>query len=345
MFSILFIMNNNFMQKFKQLYEEKCSKYGDMVPSVLPKVNRIIVIGDIHGDMDKLIECLKIAKLIDSRKNWIGGDTVVVQVGDQIDSCRYNNIDDCNDPNTYTPEKDTPYDMEILKFMTHLHSLALQQGGAVYSLMGNHELMNVQGDMSYVSHMNIKMFSNYRTSTGDIIHNGMDARKYVFQPGNEIAEFLACTRKVALIIGSNIFVHAGIIPYIANKYNIDDINIILGLFLFGEKINNNMFHELFLSGSKSPLWTRMYNSINKDNCDKVIGSLLKTYKVGHIYVGHTPQPEKGITSKCNNKIWMTDVGMSHSFDKIFEHSTGPLKRNAQVLEILDDGEIINILSL
>ena len=47
--------------------------------------------------------------------------------------------------------------------MTALHSKAQQHDGAVYSLMGNHELLNVMGDMTYVSHENIKEFTNYRT--------------------------------------------------------------------------------------------------------------------------------------------------------------------------------------
>ena len=46
------------------------------------------------------------------------------------------------------------------------------------------------------------------------------ARAELFKPGNKMANFLACTRSMVLIIGSNIFVHAGLLPEIVNKYNI-----------------------------------------------------------------------------------------------------------------------------
>jgi len=332
---------NDFINRFNAIYNDKCFNY-DKLPSIIPAVKRIIVIGDIHGDMDKLIECLKIAKLIrkdGSKWKWIGKDTIVVQVGDQIDSCRNNGVDRCDDPNTYTPENDNPQDIDILYFMTELHTMASRHGGAVYSLMGNHEFMNVTGDMSYVSHKNLVHLSNYRTYDGNIIKDGKEARKFIFSPGNEIANFLACTRKVALIIGSNLFVHAGILPVIAHKYKVDDINAIMSLLLLNEINNPHIFNDLFINGSTSPLWTRMFG-LKIDNCIELLQPLKDIYNVNNIYVGHTPQVNTGIMSQCNNRVWMTDVGMSHSFDMYFPNTKA---RNAQVLEILNDGENFNIL--
>lgn len=330
---------NNLLQQFDQIYKQKCdNKY---IPSILPPVDRIIVIGDIHGDMKMLTKCLKIAKLIDNMNNWIGKDTVVVQVGDQIDSCRYNGTDDCNDPTKYKSVHDNPDDVNILYYMTDLHKKASKAGGAVYSIMGNHEFMNVAGDMSYVSHSNIKHFNNYKTSTGDVVQDGLEARKYAFSPGNDLANFLACTRKMALIIGSNLFVHAGIIPQIASKYQIDDMNKLLTLFLLGELNQPEIFNDLFISGKTSPLWTRMFG-MKVDNCFDIIQPLKEVYHVNKIYVGHTPQLKTGISSQCNESIWMTDVGMSKAFD-IYVPKSEHVDRNAQVLEILDDGNIINIL--
>ena len=60
-----------------------------------PKVKKLIAIGDIHGDLSVAIKSLKLAEVIDinipnntkdiNKIKWIGGKTVVVQLGDQID--------------------------------------------------------------------------------------------------------------------------------------------------------------------------------------------------------------------------------------------------------------------
>ncbi len=333
---------DDFIKDFNKIYNSKCdNKY---LPSILPPTRRIIVIGDIHGDMNMLLKCLKIAKLIDnntphnaSNIRWIGKDTVVVQVGDQIDSCRYNGVDNCNDPDKY--EVDEADDINILYFLTELHNKATKYGGAVYSLLGNHELMNVMGDLSYVSHSNIRHFDNYNHN-GSIIEDGYNGRKAAFEPGNKIASFLACTRKMALIIGSNLFVHAGMVPQMIAKYKIDDMNKLLTLFLLNEMQQPELFKDLFLSGKTSPLWTRLFGT-KIDNCIELLQPLKEIYNVNRIYVGHTPQLKNGITSQCNNSVWQTDVGMSKAFNQ-FDTSDSH-SRQAQVLEILNDGEEINIL--
>ena len=345
-----------YVKKFNNIWNQKCNGY-DNLPNILPPVKKIIVIGDIHGDIDVLLDCLKIAKVINQNVKWcndnhliewIGKDTIIVQVGDQIDSCRFDGKNPCNDPNNY--KIDDPHDINILYFMTALHKKAAVKGGAVYSLMGNHELMNVNGDLSYVSHSNINYFTNYKLPPNVNISSNINKRKYIFAPGNNIANFLACTRNIVLIIGSNLFVHAGLIPSIIHKYKVSDLNMLLKLFLFNELKNINKFNDVFIS-KQSPLWTRTFGIIdeNLENCNKLMTPLEQIYKVGKIFVGHTPQINTGISSACNGKIWRTDVGMPaafNKFDSVHIESNGKIKnesRRAQVLEILEDGKIINIL--
>ena len=102
----------------------------------------------------------------------------------------------------------------------------------------------------------------------------------------------------------------------------------------------------------SPLWTREYGYIdnNYEKCNNYLIELNNIYQVGNIIVGHTPYMESGISSRCNNKVWLTDYGASHAFDDFvdsnLEDSKNKLRntsRKAQVLEILNDGEEINIL--
>jgi len=41
---------------------------------------RIVAVGDIHGDYEGLVEILTKAKLIDKKKNWIGYNSIFVQL-------------------------------------------------------------------------------------------------------------------------------------------------------------------------------------------------------------------------------------------------------------------------
>jgi hypothetical protein len=341
----------NKVYNFKEIWEKKCSKYNvKSQPHVLPAVKRIIVIGDLHGDWDMTIKTLNIAKLIDNNNNWIGNDTVVVQVGDQIDRCRSNGLS-CDQKEATNPDEGN--DWKILRYFTRLHHQAQKVGGAVYSLLGNHELLNVKGDFRYVSYEGLREFDRfYNQDNKKYYLDGKDVRKWAFQPGNPISEFLACTRQMSLIIGSNLFVHAGILPEIAKKYNVKNMNKLMSLYLFDNLKDSKNYFDIFDSSDYSPLWNRVignmgldkYNNktYNKKNCDNILIPLKNIYNVDKIFVGHTPLLNSGMGNICNKKIWLTDYGSSKAFDKFDNNSRNDF-RKAQVLEILNDGETINIL--
>lgn len=353
---------------FQETWNEQCSQYNiKKQPSVLPAVARIIVLGDVHGDWEMLMKSLKVAKLIPPTFNewnpeekalWIGKDTVVVQVGDQIDRCRYNGVS-CDLPEATKFDENS--DWKILQYFTALHKEAEKTGGAVYSLMGNHELMNVMGDMRYVSYQGIKGFGDESIKNDDErFKDGDSKRKQLFAPGNKISNFLACTRQMSLIIGSNLFVHAGIIPKIARKYSVENLNQLMSLYLW-KKITKTKYNDIFKSANVSPLWTRVFGKmgINKyssnsrtenieKKCETYLKPLREIYKVDKLYIGHTPLMEHGIGSICNDKVWLTDYGASKGFDKFDTSMKSDSEerssyRQAQVLEILKDGDEINIL--
>jgi hypothetical protein len=359
--------------KFKEKWNERCSKYNiNEQPSVLPAVRRIVVIGDIHGDLNMMKQLLKAGGVIDNDGKWTTGknkDTVVVQVGDQIDRCRFNGIL-CKEKNA--TENDEGNDWVILQYMTKLHSMAQEHGGAVYSLLGNHELMNVDGDFRYVSYAGFKEFEDYKKPdgksfpTGDYTQEngttlpyGAEAREWAFKPGNPISEFLACTRLMAITIGSNLFVHAGILPKIAKKYSVKNLNQLMSLYLWDSlKDNKNSYNDVFNASSISPLWNRVYGKIKLDNniknmddntlkhCSRLLDPLEDIYKVNKIFVGHTPLLENGIGSGCKGRVWLTDFGASAAFDKFDQNKSSDHRsevRKAQVLEILKDGDEINVL--
>src|ERR1019366_8570076 len=94
-------------------------------------VQRIVAIGDIHGDYDRLVDLLRTTKLIDKQNAWAGGATHLVLDGDMVDR--------------------GPASRKVLDLVMALEAQAPSAGGAVHPLIGNHEAMDIIGDLRYVS--------------------------------------------------------------------------------------------------------------------------------------------------------------------------------------------------
>lgn len=327
-------------------FEKDCPSYNNL-PHILPAVERIICIGDIHGDFKLMIDCLELGKVLKRKSSvdkksyptdiddyeWIGGNTIVVQVGDQIDRCRPS-LAKCDDP-TATPD-DEGSDIIILEFMSDLHKKALKSKGAVYSLLGNHEIMNVEGNMNYVSYEGAKQFLNEsqinNEETKKIYSDGIEKRKIQFSQGKKYAKFMACTRQSVLIIGSNIFVHAAVTPKIASKFNrnnLQNINIAVRKWLLGEldnesqikNDNGNAFKlgQILTKMDVSLFWPRILGYLPSDKtqfgkddsviekCEENLFPVLDIFNCNNMIVGHTPQfslnkiNPHGISSACNFK--------------------------------------------
>ena len=91
----------------------------------------VIAVGDLHGDYDAYVSILGNAGLIDAAGKWIGGKAVLVQLGDVPD----------RGPDT----------KKIVEHLMTLEKQARRKGGRVVALVGNHEAMNVVGDLRYVT--------------------------------------------------------------------------------------------------------------------------------------------------------------------------------------------------
>ena len=148
---------------------------------ILPHQRRVIVFGDVHGDLEATLDCFIIAKCIKkidlpkdkSVKNmnsffkklkWIGGDTYIVQLGDQIDRVRPQKWDH-NDITKDSAFNDEGTTLEILYLFYYLNELASKNEGRVFSIIGNHEIMNVEADFRYVSLKEFKCFKNHLIKT------------------------------------------------------------------------------------------------------------------------------------------------------------------------------------
>jgi hypothetical protein len=100
----------------------------------------LIAIADVHGDFDDFVTILQHAGLIDKQNHWSGGNSTFVQTGDLLDR--------------------GPKPREVLDLMMALEKEGPASGGRVVSLLGNHEMMNVMGDLRYVTPENYASFAD-----------------------------------------------------------------------------------------------------------------------------------------------------------------------------------------
>lgn len=253
----------------------------------LPSHKRIIIIGDIHGDIRRFKNILVNANIINNDLEWIAEppETIVIQLGDQIDSLN----------RTPTEEWEVLMDYEMIYFTENLNLIARAKGGYCISLIGNHELMNVIGDFSYVS----------KNSNSDI-------RQQLFKPKGTLALILA-KRPLIFKIGDLIFCHAKLdIEHlnILKKHNKDIfyINQIWKKYLENEKINieDKEIIDSVIIGSSGLLWNRKENNKNETSI------LFRELGIIYMFLGHTSYDKIQLK---DNQIWYCDTGISRAFGK------------------------------
>ena len=329
----------------------------------LPPAKKLFAIGDLHGDLEAAIKSLKLAGVISLKTpnipkdldiEWIGGDSVIVQIGDQIDRVRPSNL-----VNNLCPEDDSELhsdegsDLKIISLFYNLNKKARKVGGAVISCMGNHELMNILGDFRYVSPREFNEFGNYFNAkkTQKKISKfpyGYKERKEAFKPGGILAKKLAESYYSIFQVGSWIFVHGGISPDLAKKYKIEEINENVNKWLNGDKSEtvkqaiDYLYHND--DDTCSPFWCRLYTDIEEwdDNKEKMFDKSIKFLNINNnpkheikgMIMGHTPQYNfnRGINSSCDEKLWRIDVGVS----KAFGPHNNDINRKVSILLIEND---------
>ncbi len=274
-------------------------------PDNIAHAKRIVAIGDVHGDIYALKRALRLGELIDVDDNWAGGNTVLVQVGDQTDR--------------------GDFELEIIYLLDKLTPQAEKAGGRVLVLLGNHEIMNAELDFRFVTPMGYSKFSHYTspistrlTKKLPKISTGKKGRAIAFFPGGKISEILS-HHNVAVIVGDTVFAHGGVIPKWA-KYGISKINQETHEFLKG----NTTTLPAGIDSSDGLTWSRHF-SLNTDSTDcELLKESLNILGVKRMVVAHTVQLD-GINSACDELVWRVDVGMS-------SHYGG----RAQALEIIGD---------
>ncbi|XP_022874956.1 shewanella-like protein phosphatase 2 [Olea europaea var. sylvestris] len=307
--------------------------------TVFAQPARLIAIGDLHGDLLKTKQALRLSGLIDLNDRWSGGSSTVVQVGDILDR--------------------GGDEIKLLYFFEKLKREAAQVGGRVITMNGNHEIMNVDGDFRFVTPHGLKEFENWatwqlvgsfmKTMCGGLdenilfddpfdgmpkefrgikpeLLNGVRARMAALRPNGLIAKRFLSKNQTVVVVGDSVFVHGGLLPkhvfYGLERVNEEVRDWILGLRL---KVANQL-----VRGRNSIVWLRSFSKELAKDCDcSTLEHALETIPgVKRMIMGHTIQ-ERGINGVCSNRAIRIDVGMSRGCNNGLP----------EVLEINDKSEV------
>lgn len=279
-------------------------------PTFISSQKRVVAIGDLHGDYEVTQQAIILSGVMNSNHDWIGKDTYLVQVGDQLDR--------------------GDGEKEIIDLLEKLKVKALKAGGDVIVLNGNHETMNIYADFRYVSAGGFDPFNKFYNSKyfykGDLlsklesIPSYQRGRAVAFHPGGPLATILS-THNTVVVIGSTLFVHGGITSHYS-QFGLDRINEEVSQWMRGKSSIPQ-----FVSDPEGPFWSRYFSEgIDEQKC-LVLDEILKNLNLKRMVVAHTAQLE-GINSACDQKIWRVDTGLSQYYGGSLE-----------VLEILNDQEV------
>ncbi|CAE7742536.1 unnamed protein product [Symbiodinium sp. KB8] len=252
---------------------------------------RLISVADLHGDFQRAVQILAHAGLIDRDSHaWIGGDSVLVQTGDIVD--RGGNA------------------KQIYKLFFSLREQALQAGGKVINLLGNHEVMNLKHDWRYVSEEDIAGFG------------GEEQREQAWSPtgwlGSEVRKF-----PVAVIVEKILFVHAGLMPNIIAHRSLDSLNDEVHLEIAGSSSEWSSLRSELL-GPRGPVWARDYAHGGAAACSK-LKDVLSRLGARRMVVGHTIQQDFRAHTRCDGQIILADTAISRIYGgamSYLEHEEG-----------------------
>jgi hypothetical protein len=101
--------------------------------------SHIVVIGEVQGSAATVTRLLTHLGLADAQGHWTGGDTVLVQTGDLMDGGEHVRA--------------------VLDLFMRLQEEAPAAGGRVIVLMGNHEAMNILGELRDVNYLAYQSFA------------------------------------------------------------------------------------------------------------------------------------------------------------------------------------------
>ncbi len=270
-------------------------------------VSRIVAVGDVHGDFAQFTTVLRQAGVIDGKNRWIGGPTNLVQTGDVLDR--------------------GPDSRKVMDLLMDLEVQAERAGGRVHALIGNHEAMNVLGDLRYVSPAEYQAFrgpnsAGLRDRAFTVLADsarkneaaylrewqadhplGWVEHRLAFEGNGRYGSWI---RKHNAVVKINdfLFLHGGIGPQYLGR-TVADLNSEVRQALASGPGSPPGIAE----DNEGPLWFRGLATGDEAFLTAHVDQVITALDVRHVVIGHTVTAGT-ILTRYDGKVIMIDVGLS-----------------------------------
>jgi hypothetical protein len=295
---------------------------------------RIIAVGDLHGDFSAWQDIARAAGIIDAKGHWAAGKTILVHMGDVTD----------REPNS----------LKIIHSLQQLQKEAPRKGGQVHVILGNHEAMNLIGDNRYTTAGEYAAFvDGQSTVRRDRVYEANRPRVEAFyksqdpastpeqarekwmaehplgwvehqlawQPSGELGQW-AARNPAILKIGGTLFAHGGISAEYS-KESIDSINqrVAKAMAVADDSPTSVLTDPL------GPLWYRGLVMTDADaqaeraaakppapalTQEQELDAVLTAYGAQRLVIAHTPSLA-GIQITNNGRLARIDTGISRFY--------------------------------
>jgi len=295
---------------------------------------RIIAVGDLHGDFQAWQDIARGAGLIDANGHWAAGKTILVQLGDVTDR--------------------EPDSLKIIRSLEQLQREAPRKGGKAIVVLGNHEAMNLLGDNRYTTPGEYAAFVDAQSAarrdrvyevnrakleafyksqnpavTPDQVRStwmndhplGWVEHKLAWSPAGDLGKW-ATGNPAILKIGGTLFVHGGISAEYARQ-PIEAVNKRVAAAMIAADDSPSSV----LSDPLGPLWYRGLVATDPDaqaarasakppspalTPDQELGAVLAACGVQRLVIAHTPSLQ-GIQITGNGRLARIDTGNSRFY--------------------------------
>lgn len=295
---------------------------------------RLVAVPDLHGDLAHARRSFQLAGISEDGERWsAGANTRFVQTGDVVDRGERS--------------------IEIVQIIANLQrEAATRVNSSVTALLGNHELLTLQGDYRYVAREELlrlgKASLESKNLGGQEMGTGYGLRAYwaagqmawrsAFSPDANLGAQIRSNRPLLTVEGegscTTLFSHAGVRRAHLARHgdSIEALNAFAGDAIAAiadrerdEKKGADVggapppaLGSLDVFDVESPVWTRFWSADwSKTKGMEVaacaeLDSILRLVGARRMVVGHTVQPG-GMTTRCAGRLHLIDVGVSDAY--------------------------------